>query len=159
MEGNVPDGPPISTMQPFFPRFAADRVVDSEGRGGPAGPDVRLGIEFEPAFDPPVNDATLGTPFAIPTDGSSGTVDVVQIISGTFSRARFVHASVAAGFPQSETRIPLLPSAVGTLWEPLPQTTIADDGAGNGVVARLVPVDLFDNVTDPPVATSVTLVA
>src|SRR6185369_14579111 len=32
MEGNVPDGPPIATMFPFFPRFAPDRVIDSEGR-------------------------------------------------------------------------------------------------------------------------------
>lgn len=159
MEGNVPDGPPIATMFPFFPRFAPDRVIDSEGRGGPAGPDVRLGLELEPAFDPPVNDPTLGTPFAIPTDGSSGTVDVVQIISGAFSRARFVHASAAAGFPASATRLPLLPSAVGTLWEPLTQVALADDGAGNGTVAHLVPVDLFDNVADPPPSTSVTLVA
>jgi hypothetical protein len=120
---------------------------------------VRLGVEFEPAFAPPVNDPALGTPFAIPTDGSSGTVDVVQIISGPLSRARFVRPSVAAGFPSGDTRIPLLPSAVATLWEPLAQATLPDDGAGNGLVARLVPVDLFDNVTDPPPQTSVTLVA
>jgi hypothetical protein len=159
MGGNVPDGPPIATMLPFFPRVDPVRVVESAGLGGPAGPEVRLGLDLAPAFEPPVNDATLGTPFAIPTDGSSGTVAVVQIISGTFSRARFVRASVAAGFPASETRILLLPSAVGTLWEPLTQIALADDGTGNGTVARLVPVDLFDNVTDPPPSTSVTLVA
>lgn len=158
MLANVPDGPPIATMLPFFPRFDPTRVVDAKGRGGPAGPDARLGVVIEAAFDPPVGDPVLGTPFALPTDGSSPTIDRVLVQSGAMSRARFVRPSVAAGFPTG-TELPLLPGAGGTLWEPADGVTLADDGPGNAITARLVPVDLFDNVTDPPPGTSVTLVA
>src|SRR6185503_17311869 len=68
LEGNVPDGPGIATMLPFFPRIDAERAVESGGRGGPATPDVRLGVELEDEFEPPVDDPVLGTPFALPTD-------------------------------------------------------------------------------------------
>jgi len=158
MLGNVPDGPAVSTMLPFFPRFDPTRVVDAKGQGGPAGPDVRLGVSLEAAFDPPVGDAELGTPFALPTDGSSPTIDRAVVQSGAMSRARFVRPSVAAGFPTG-TEMALLPGAAGTLWEPLDHASLPDDGPGNPVVARLVPVDLFDNVTDPPAGATVTLVA
>ncbi|TMA53606.1 MAG: hypothetical protein E6J75_15125, partial [Deltaproteobacteria bacterium] len=48
--GAVPDGPPIATRLPFFPRYDPDRVVEANGRGGRAEPENRLGIELEPAF-------------------------------------------------------------------------------------------------------------
>src|SRR5439155_1590162 len=77
--GSVPDGPPVATRMPFFPRYDPDRVVEANGRGGPAEPAHRLGIELEPAFEPPVDDPDLGTPFALPTDGSSPTSVAVAL--------------------------------------------------------------------------------
>ena len=158
MLGNVPDGPAITTLLPFFPRLDPDRVIESGGRGGPAGPEVRLGVQTEPAFDPPVGDPDLGTPFALPTDGSSPTIDRVLVQSGEASRVRFVQPSIAAGFPVG-MQLPLVPGAGGALVEPLAGVAVADDGPGNTRLDRLVPVDFFDNVTDPPGGMTATLVA
>src|SRR5262245_12333552 len=35
-EGTVPDGPAITTLQPFFPRLDPDRVLETDGSAGPA---------------------------------------------------------------------------------------------------------------------------
>jgi hypothetical protein len=78
--------------------------------------------------------------------------------SGEASRVRFVQPSIAAGFPVG-MQLPLVPGAGGALVEPLAGVAVADDGPGNTRLARLVPVDLFDNVTDPPGAMTATLVA
>jgi hypothetical protein len=157
-EGNVPDGPGVATLLPFFPRIDPERVVESEGRGGPATPEVRLGVELESEFDPPVDDPVLGTPFALPTDGSSPTVDRALVHAGTVSRVRFTRASVAAGFPV-DVPVTLLPGAAGALLEPVAATTLADDGPGGAATFRLVPVDGLDNVTDPATPLAATLVA
>lgn len=158
MLGNVPDGPPIATLLPFFPRFDPKDVVESAGRGGPAGPEARLGVALEAAFDPPVDDPELGTPFALPTDGSSVTIDRAVVVSGPPSRARFVQPSIAAGFPLG-LPVELHPGANGTLVEPLDSVTLPDDGPGPTTHARLVPVDLFDDVADPPPGFTVVLTA
>src|SRR3989454_1881778 len=97
--GAVPDGPPVATRLPFFPRYDPDHVVEANGRGGLAEPEHRLGIELEPAFEPPVDDPELGTPFALPTNGSSPTIDRVAVYRGPLSRMRFVRPSSAAGVP------------------------------------------------------------
>jgi hypothetical protein len=156
--GNVPEGPPVATLLPMFPRLDPKRVVDGEGRGGPADPHERLGFELEPAFDVPVNDAELGTPFALPTDGSSLTIDRAVVIGGTVSRARFLRPAGVTGY-SPEVEAAITPGADGTLLEPQPAITIADDGAGGGLTVQLVPVDRLDNVTDPPPGTTATLIA
>lgn len=157
-EGNLPDGPGLATMLPFYPRLDPDRIVDGEGRGGPASPTGRIDIELEDEFDPPVDDPQLGTPFAIPTDGSSPTVDRAVLQSGPMARLRAVRASVPN--QESDEELPtLLPGAGGMLYEPLDAVSVPADGPGNGTVVRLVPVDVLDNVTDPPAGATVTLVA
>ncbi len=155
-EGNLPDGPGLATMLPFFPRLDPERVLDGEGRGGPAGPSVRLGIELEDEFDPPVDDPQLGTPFAIPTDGSSPTVDRAVVRSGPIVRLRAVRPSVPSQ-ATDEVLPTLMPGAPGTLWEPL--DAVAVPANGGGVPVRLLPVDVLDNVTDPPPGATATLVA
>lgn len=155
-EGNLPDGPGLATMLPFYPRLDPDRVVDGEGRGGPGLPGVRLGIELEDEFDPPVDHPQLGTPFAIPTDGSSPTVDRAVLRSGAMTRLRAVRASVAN--QETDEDLPtLLPGAAGMLYEPL--DAVAVPVGGSGTVVRLVPVDVLDDVTDPPPGAMATLVA
>lgn len=157
--GTVPDGPGIATLLPFFPRFEPDRVIDTDGSAGLALPDGRIAIEFEDEFDPPVNHPLLGTPFALPTDGSSVTIDRVSVRAGVASRPLFVRPSSAAGLDGEEDRLPLRPDAAGVLVEPLPQIGVTDDGPGNGVPARLVPVDVLGNVSDPTVPLDVRVVA
>jgi hypothetical protein len=156
--GNVPDGPPVATLLPMFPRLDPKRVVDGEGRGGPADPHERLGFELEPAFGVPVNDPQLGTPFALPTDGGNLTIDRAVVIGGAVSRARFLRPAGVAGY-SPEVEAPITPGADGTLLEPQPAITIADDGAGGGVTVQLIPVDGLDNVTDPSPGTEATLIA
>ncbi len=156
-EGNVPDGPGVATLLPFFPRLDPRRVVDGEGRGGPADPHERLGFELEPAFDVPVQDPTLGTPFALPTGGGSPTIDRAVVIGGPVSRARFLRPAGLTGF-SGDVESPLRPGAGGALLEPQPALSLRDDGAGGGATIRLVAVDRLDNVTDPGGAAA-TLVA
>jgi hypothetical protein len=150
--GTVPDGPPIATLMPFFPRLDPDRVIDTDGSAGPALPDGRIGVEFEDEFDPPVGHPQLGTPFALPTDGSSVTIDRAFVRSGAASRLRFVREAPATGFTGEENRLPLRPDASGALTEPLPPITVVDNGPGGGIPARLVPIDVLGNVTDPAAA-------
>ena len=156
--GAVPDGPPITTRLPFFPRYDPDKVVEANGRGGRAEPENRLGIELEPAFEPPVDDPQLGTPFALPTDGSSPTIDRVLVYGGPLSRMRFVRPSSAAGFPVG-AEVPLHRGAGGALYEDLSSVDVPDNGPGATVPVRLVPVDALDNVTDPPSGTQATVIA
>src|SRR5206468_4293015 len=79
--GDLPDGPGVATLLPFFPRTDPNRVFGGPGGGGPADPDRRLEtIELDPAFTVPVDDPVLGTPFALPTDGSSGTIDRATVV-------------------------------------------------------------------------------
>jgi hypothetical protein len=150
--GTVPDGPPIATLMPFFPRLDPDRVIDTDGSAGPALPDGRIGVEFEDEFDPPVGHPQLGTPFALPTDGSSVTIDRAFVRGGAASRLRFVREASATGFTGEEARLPLRPDTAGVLTEPLPPLTVVDNGPGGGVSARLVPIDVLGNVTDPDTA-------
>lgn len=162
LNGNVPQGPPVATMFPFLPKLDADRVIDGRGAGGRAGSEVRIELELEPDIDLPVGHPTLGSPFAIPTNGSSITVDRALVNSGPFARARFVRASDVGDFPalgHDTVPIPLYPGANGALFAPLTAVTVPDDGSGNGISAQLVAVDRLDNITDPPANTSVTVVA
>ena len=58
------------------------QALEGRARGGAILPTVRLGVDLEPAFDPPVDDPVLGTPFALPTDGSSPRADNSFMRSG-----------------------------------------------------------------------------
>lgn len=147
--GTVPDGPGIATLLPFFPRLDPERMIDTDGSAGPALPNGRIGVELEDEFAPPVDHPVLGTPFALPTDGTSVSIDRASVLGGTPSRLRFVRPSSAVGLTGEEPRLAVRPGADGTLVEPLTEITVVDDGPGNGVEARLVPSDVLDNVSDP----------
>ncbi len=156
--GNVPDGPGVATSLPLFPRLDPDRVIEGNGRGGPADPDERLGFEWEAAFDAPADDPVLGPLFALPTNGSNVTIDRAVVVGGAVSRARFLDPAGLTGF-SNESEASLYPGAGGTLLEPRSAIALADDGPGGGVPVQLVPVDGLDNVTDPTPGTAATLVA
>ena len=160
LAGNVPDGPGVSTLQPVFPELDPLRTIEGHGEGGMPSPTTRLGFEFEAAFDPPVGHPLLGTPFAVPTDGTSPTIDRATIQSAAFSRARFLMLSSPAAFPVDlGMEVPLFRGAGGLLYEPLASAAVSDDGPSGGTHVRLTPVDVLDNVTDPGVGAQATLVA
>jgi hypothetical protein len=157
-EGNVPDGPGVATSLPMFPRLDPDRVIDGDGAGGPADPGERLGFEWEPAFDDQEEDPVLAPLFALRTDGSNVTIDRAVVAGGAVSRARFLQPAGLGGF-SDETEAPLYRGAGGVLLAPRSAVSLADNGAGGGVAAQLVPVDGLDNVTDPAPGAAATVVA
>ena len=55
--------------------------------------------------------------------------------------------------------VPLYRGAAGALYEDLSSVDVPDNGRGTAVPVRLVPVDAFDNVTDPPAGAQATLIA
>lgn len=149
--GNVPDGPAVATLFPFFPNLDPDRVIDG-GHVGPASETEPLGVVFEMAFDVPVDDPELGTPFALPTDGTSPTIDRASSVSGPAVRLRSVAEAPVAGWVDG-VESTILRGAEGTLLEPRGSVVVPDDGAGGTTVTlRFVPVDVLGNVTDPPPA-------
>src|SRR5205823_784144 len=83
-------------------------------------------------------DPDLGTPFALPTDGSSPTIDRVAVAGGPMSRLRCVRPSSAAGFPVGAA-VPLYRGAAGALYEDLSSVDVPDNGRGTAVPVRLVP--------------------
>src|SRR5262249_28977165 len=147
--GNVPDGPGVATSLPMFPRLDPDRVIEGDGRGGPAAPDERLGFEWEPAFDGQEKHPVLGPLFALHTDGSNVTIDRAVVVSGAVSRARFLRPAELAGFSNG-VEAPLHPGAGGTLLEPRSSISLADDGPGGGVAVPPVPRDRPANLAGPP---------
>jgi hypothetical protein len=157
--GTVPDGPAIATLLPFFPRLDPDRVIDTDGSAGPGLPNGRIAIELESEFAPPVGDPVLGTPFALPTDGSSVTIDRAIVGGAAVAGLRFVRPSSPAGFTGEEPRLSLRPGADGALFEPLEASTLVDDGPGNPIELHLVPVDVLGNVTDPAAVMQIELYA
>ncbi len=149
--GNVPDGPAVATLFPFFPNLDPDRVIDG-GHVGPASETEPLGVVFEMAFDVPVGDPVLGTPFALPTDGSSPTIDRASSVSGPAVRLRSVAEAPVSGWVNG-VESTILRGASGVLLEPRASASVADDGPGGTTATlRLVPVDVLGNVTDPPPA-------
>jgi hypothetical protein len=157
--GTVPDGPAVATLLPSFPRLDPDRLLETDGSAGPALPDGRLAIEFESEFEPPVGDPVLGTPFALPTNGSSVTIDRALVGGGSASSARIVGPSSPFGLTGNEARLPLRPGAGGTLYEPLETVELPTDGGlGNGADVRIVAVDRLGTVTDPAAPLSVDVV-
>lgn len=156
--GTVPDGPAIATLLPFFPRLDPDRVIDTDGSAGPGLPDGRIAVEVESEFDPVPSDPVLGAAFALPTDGSSVTIDRAFVTGAAASGARFVRPARVA-LTGDEPRLPLRPGAGGVLFEPLAEIVdLPVDGPGNGLSLQLVPVDVLGNVTDPTAPLMVDLI-
>src|SRR5262249_46467544 len=74
------------------------------------------------------------------------------------SRVGCVQPSSLASYP-ADVETPLRRGGGGALVEPLTTIDLADDGPGRGKTVRLVPLDVLDNVTDPPAGTTAVLQA
>ena len=149
------DGPWIATLLPYMPPLDPKRIIGGNGQGGP-DPTRLLAdfeLEFEKVFSPAPNDPVLGTPYAIPLDGSSPTVDLVRSVSGPASGVGFGSPVDVAGFVPDPSRrlLPAVgPTGQRTLLTSLDAVALASDGSGGAVTVDCFPVDRFGNATDPP---------
>lgn len=149
------DGPFIQTLWPYFPPLDPARVVGN-GSAAPPDPNAPSELKFDPErnYLPAPDHPILGTPFAIPVDGSEPTTDQFVVYSGPASTARFA-ADIAAGDFRSISRVRLRPApssdgSTRVLVMPLEAISIAADAGTTRRSVRLLAVDLFGNVADPP---------
>ena len=150
------DGTPIYTLWPFFPPLDPARVI---GNGNVPAPDESLPSELkfdiERNYLPAPGHPVLGTPFAMPTNGSEPTTDQFVSVSGPTHGAHFFDEVDAPTF-RAVSRPLLRPApAVGgsgrVLVLPAASVELVADGSATQHALRLLPVDLFGNVADPPV--------
>jgi hypothetical protein len=149
------DGPWIATLLPYMPPVDPDRIIGSNGVGGPDPAALLTDFELEPedVFSPAPNHPVLGTPYAIPVDGSSVTVDLVRSESGAAVGVACGRAVDPATFVPGPARrlLPAVgPTGVRTLVEPLDAVALASDGAGGAQSIDCFVVDRLGNATDPP---------
>jgi len=151
------DGPWISTMLPYVPPLSPRDIIGN-GNVRAADPgflvEIKLQKEFEPGkvFLPATTDPLLGTAFAIPTDGSSPTVDLLRSESGPAVSARFANVVDEGSFVAAPARVLLVGrDAAGQrlLLEAVEEIALADDGPGQSVTVWLVATDSVGNPADP----------
>lgn len=143
------DGPWATTLLPYMIPLAQGAVVGGEA----TGPVDALGlVDLElgagDVYLPAPNHPLFGTPFAIPLDGSSPTVDLVRSVSGAVAGAGFARPVDRATYVAQWQRVlrPIVASSgARQLAEPIAAATVA--GASDVLV---FPADLLGNAADPP---------
>lgn len=157
------DGTWIATLLPFMPSADPGRILG----GNPRAPDpayladVELEITSDRHWLPIPSHPVIGTPFAIPLDGSSVTVDLARAESGPGTRA-------GLGIPIDSAHFVALPGrrilaarnpsdTARVLVDPAPALVIADDGPGSAATLLAFAADLLGNPADPASALAVGL--
>ncbi len=150
------DGPLVATLLPLLPPVDITRITGNNPP--PPDPEYLVDIELEVDanrwFVPAPGDVAPGDPFAIPLDGSSVSVDLLQARAGAAVGAALARPLDTA-FTASLTRRVLPAVGAGGARLPVESITalpLADDGAGNGVTLALFPADRLGNPTDPAAA-------
>jgi hypothetical protein len=149
------DGPFVATLLPYMPPLDPNRIIGSNGLGGPVPSELLTDFEldFEKTFSPAPNHPVLGTPYAIPLDGSSPTVDLLRSESGAAAGVACGRPVDPATFVASPTRrlVPAVgPGSVRTLYEAVDALALASDGVGGAASVDCFPIDRLGNATDPP---------
>jgi len=134
-DGNVPNGPAITTAQPFVPQSDLTRLI--RDRAAPVGPDTTLQPILQFGAFPPAAALQL---FALPLDGSSPTIDAALVDAQPATRVAFL----------SDPGVPALRGAVGDL-------VLGTRSPENRRRLRVVAVDRWGNATDPPPGFAVTV--
>jgi len=160
------DGPWVGTLQPLMPPVAATDVIG--GGNGVRAPDpaeeylVELELEYEKWFFPAPDHPVLGTPYALPLDGSSITVDLLRSESGpaiAATLAPIVDPLVYVADP-ARRLLPIVGSGGGReVVEAVSAIALEDDGAGNSAALRLFTSDVLGNAADPTASMTVVLTA
>ena len=156
------DGPLILTRWPLFPPLDPKDLL---GGGAAPAPDPEapneLEWDIETNYLPAPGHPTLGTPFALPIDGSEPTTDQFVVESGAAASARvFTEISAANFLARATPKLRVAPAVGGVgraLVLPVSRAVLAADGTATRLTLRVLPVDLFANVADPSVAMNVTL--
>src|SRR5262249_23408243 len=149
------DGPWIATLLPYMPPLDPKRIIGGNGLGGPDPTHLLADfeLEFEKTFSPAPNHPLLGTPYAIPLDGTSQTVGLGRSLSGTTAAAAFRTPVDAAGFVADATGrlLPAVgPSGSRALLEETDGIALASDGPGGALTVDCFLADRLGNATDPP---------
>ncbi len=135
--GSIPSGPAITTAQPFLPQRDLGKLL--RAAAVPIGPSTTLQPVIQFAALP---DADGVLPFALPLDGSAPTTDAAVAYSQPATRTAFRENLPGFAFPRPVTSI-----ALGTT------------PSANSRQLLLLPVDRWDNPSDPPPGFTVTLAA
>jgi len=146
----------ISTLFPVLWPLDPGHIIGG-GNPRPADPFglVDIEVDYERVFRPAPRNPVLGTPFAIPLDGSSVTNDLVRAISGPAVAVAFARALDPATFVPDPSRSVLpLDESDGTrhVVEPVRSLSLVDDGPGGTASLLVFPADVLGNQADPPAA-------
>jgi hypothetical protein len=159
--GEVPSGPMVMTRMPFLPETDPAEVIDGN-LPGPADPFGLVGVEVKQALEPDPGIPDVGEAFTVPMDGSVPSVDGAEGHSGAFARFGLVAQPAADTFRDLPSR-PLRPglgsAGERVLYEVLQHAFLDDDGGASVRALRVVALDRLGNVTSPPGASLVTVVA
>jgi Right handed beta helix region len=133
--GSIPSGPAIASALPFFPQRDLSKLI--RDRAVPVGPNTTLQqvIDFVMLPSPGAT-----APFALPTDGSSPSIDVALVNSQPAVRATF----------REDARGHAVSAPVGAI-------VIGTRPPANRRRLRLIPVDRWGDPADPPPGFAVTL--
>lgn len=158
------DGVWVGTRLPILPPLD---YADLIGGGGGVRPPpdsgeapIEIKTEFEKWLLPSPTHPLLGGMFAIPTDGSSPTVDLARVDSGAFNGAAFALPIATATFVADAAKrvIPAINEIdQRQLVEPVDSLILADDGPGNGRTIAVYAADRFGNATDADTPVTVVL--
>lgn len=149
------DGPWIATRLPYMPPLDPDRIVGSSGIGGPDPSSLLTDfeLEIEKTFSPAPNHPILGTPYAIPLDGTSPTVDLLRSESGDASGVAFGRPVDPATFvadPSRRVHPAVGPGGSRALLEEVEPLGLASDGPGGAAALDCFITDRLGNPADPP---------
>jgi len=148
------DGPWISTLLPCMWPIDPNAIIGGEN-AGPPDPVGLVDLEIAPErmFCPAPAHPVLGTPYAIPLDGTSITNDLARAFSGAATTVAFARTVEATGFAADPARriLPAIaPGGARKLVEPTFAVEIPDDGPGNAAAVVVFPADMLGNQADPP---------
>ena len=149
------DGPWIATLLPYMPPLDPRRIIGGAGIGGPdpASLLADFELEIEKTFSPAPNHPILGTPYAIPVDGTSPTVDLVRSESGAavgVACGRPVDLATFVASPTRRVHPAAGPAGGRALFEDADDLALASDGPGGAATVDCFLVDRLGNAADPP---------
>jgi hypothetical protein len=144
------EGPMLLTAWPFFPPLDPARVIGN-GNVPPPDPEVpsELKFELDHRWLPAPGHPQVGSAFALPLDGSSPTVDLVDVASGPVAGiGAFVDFAPDATNVATRLAWRVAPEeGGGSRTIVLPVSAVTTEAGG--LALRILPIDRFGNVADP----------
>jgi hypothetical protein len=158
-DGTVPDGPVVTTHLPFLPNTDPERFSFE----GPRDPtqvglaSLTAAIDVRPSQLPIPSDPAHGEAFTLHLDGSTSTIDIARVSSGSAVRFGLVRVAHPDRRPTGPVRPGLDPGGNRVALEVLSLLALADDGDETREALQVVALDRLGNVAEPSGAAEVTL--